>query len=71
MIGVRGLTLCDPGRAYPKYGMIATIDPSAEARFSASIMIREPPSTPRFGGREHVGWTTKQLTPRTFSPIST
>src|ERR1700733_9887924 len=48
--------------------MIATIDP-ADARLSASIMINSSISD-WFGG-EHVGWTTKQLTPRTFSPTST
>ena len=48
--------------------MIATIEP-ADARLSASIMISSSISD-WFGG-EHVGCTTKQFTPRTFSPIST
>ncbi len=67
LIGVRGLTLRSC-RAYPKYGMMATIDP-ADARLSASIMIK---SSIRFWFTgELVGCTTKQFTPRTFSPIST
>src|SRR4029078_11865038 len=48
--------------------MIATMLP-ADARLSASIMISSSISV--WLGGEQVGWTTKQLTPRTFSPTST
>src|SRR5690606_11980421 len=50
------------------YGMIATIEP-ALARLRASTMISSSIKL-SFGG-EHVDCTMKQLTPRTFSPIST
>jgi hypothetical protein len=66
-IGVRGLTLRSC-RAYPKYGINATMEP-ADARLRASIMMSSSIRL-RFGGLQ-VDCMMKQLTPRTFSPIST